>query len=103
MLKRLKLIILLLLTATVLPAWSQSDSVRVSLITYYPGHEIYELFGHTELRVVDGFSDNFYNYGMFDFNTPNFAYPFRFGQDRLHVCRCSCKRGILSGTGPQDG
>lgn len=80
MLKRLKLIILLLLTATVLPAWSQSDSVRVSLITYYPGHEIYELFGHTELRVVDGFSDNFYNYGMFDFNTPNFAYRFVSGK-----------------------
>ena len=56
------------------------DSVRVSLITCYPGQEIYELYGHTELRVVTAESDIVYNYGTFDFRTPNFMYRFVKGE-----------------------
>lgn len=60
---------------------SDADSVTVSLITYYPGSEIYELFGHTELRVAtDGGSDLVFNYGTFDFNAPNFALRFATGK-----------------------
>lgn len=58
-----------------------ADSVTVSLITYYPGSEIYELFGHTELRVAtEGGSDLLFNYGTFDFSAPNFALRFATGK-----------------------
>ena len=59
---------------------SQSDSVRVSLVTIYPGSEIYELYGHTELRVQDEHGDYFFNYGLFDFNAPGFVYRFVKGE-----------------------
>lgn len=60
---------------------SDADSVTVSLVTYYPGSEIYELFGHTELRVAtEGGSDLLFNYGTFDFNAPNFALRFATGK-----------------------
>ncbi len=66
------------------PAQAQAtepDSVTVSLVTYYPGSEIYELFGHTEVRVTDSNGlDAFFNYGVFDFNTPNFALRFASGE-----------------------
>lgn len=57
-----------------------SDSIRVSLVTVYPGSEIYEAYGHTELRVVDERGDYFYNYGLFDFNAPGFTYRFVKGE-----------------------
>ena len=59
---------------------SQSNSVRVSLVTIYPGSEIYELYGHTELRVQDEYGDYFFNYGLFDFNAPGFVYRFVKGE-----------------------
>ena len=59
---------------------SQPDSVRVSLVTIYPGSEIYELYGHTELRVQDEHGDYFFNYGLFDFNAPGFVYRFVKGE-----------------------
>ncbi len=57
-----------------------SDSIRVSLVTVFPGSEIYEAYGHTELRVVDERGDYFYNYGLFDFNSPGFTYRFVKGE-----------------------
>lgn len=56
------------------------DTVQVSLITVYPGSNLYEIYGHTELRVTDGINDTYYNYGLFDFNAPNFVYRFVSGQ-----------------------
>lgn len=55
---------------------NDGGDIRISLITCYPGSEIYELYGHTELRVTTPDSDIVYNYGVFDFNTPNFTYRF---------------------------
>lgn len=57
-----------------------TDSIRVSLVTVFPGSEIYEAYGHTELRVVDEHGDFFYNYGLFDFNAPGFTYRFVKGE-----------------------
>ena len=53
------------------------DSITVSLITYYPGSQVYELYGHTGIRVVlpDG-NGVLFNYGIFDFDAPNFVYRF---------------------------
>ena len=57
------------------------DSITVSLITYYPGSQVYELYGHTGIRVVlpDG-NGVLCNYGIFDFDAPNFVYRFVKGE-----------------------
>ncbi len=59
----------------------KSDSITVSLVTYYPGSLEYELYGHAGVKV--SFADGqgvFYNYGIFDFNSPNFVYRFIKGE-----------------------
>lgn len=54
--------------------------VTVSLITCYPGPEIYELYGHTALRVRGEGIDSVWNFGVFDFRQPNFIYRFVKGE-----------------------
>ncbi len=60
-----------------------SNQAQVSIITCGPGEEIYSLFGHTALRITDPVNeiDSVYNYGTFDFETPNF--PLRFARGNL--------------------
>lgn len=54
---------------------------RVSLITCGPGKEVYELEGHTALRLeFDDGLDLSVNWGTFDFNSPNFIYRFVKGE-----------------------
>ncbi|CAM4157238.1 DUF4105 domain-containing protein [Flavobacterium sinopsychrotolerans] len=55
-----------------------SKNTHVSVITCGTGNESYSLFGHTAIRVQDTASaiDVVYNYGAFDFNTPNFVMKF---------------------------
>ncbi len=52
------------------------------LITCGPGTETYSIYGHSALRVVisDKKSDTIYNWGVFDFNTKNFAWKFAKGR-----------------------
>ena len=52
----------------------------VSLITCYPGPEIYELCGHAAVRVRGNGIDSVWNFGIFDFNQPNFIYRFVKGE-----------------------
>lgn len=52
----------------------------VSLITCAPGEEIYELCGHSAIRVRGEGIDSVWNYGIFDFNQPNFVYRFVKGE-----------------------
>ena len=53
----------------------------ISLITCGPGQEIYELEGHSGLRIlIPEETDMVANWGVFDFNTPNFAYRFTKGE-----------------------
>lgn len=47
--------------------------LRVSVITCAPGKEVYELYGHTALRIKGADFDSVWNYGVFDFNEPNFV------------------------------
>jgi len=58
-----------------------SKNTRASIITCDTGNESYSLFGHTAIRIID--SDNnldvVYNYGAFDFATPNFVAKFAKG------------------------
>lgn len=55
--------------------------MKVSLLTCSEGRNIYELEGHSALRLqtADG-SDCIINWGVFDFNAPNFIYRFVKGE-----------------------
>ena len=61
---------------------AQSDSLQVSLLTCGPGQEVYNLFGHSAIRVKNEATgvDYVFNYGIFSFNTPNFVLRFCLGQ-----------------------
>ncbi len=60
-----------------------ADSTDVYLVTCAPGNATYSIYGHTALRIsIRGTDiDRVYNWGIFDFSTPNFA--FRFAKGRL--------------------
>ena len=59
-----------------------SDSLRVSLLTCEPGRAIYELYGHTAIRVENlrTGADWVFNYGVFDFDKPHFVWRFALGR-----------------------
>ena len=59
-----------------------ADTWQVSLITCGPGVEVYNQFGHSAIRMKNDSRDIdlIYNYGIFSFNTPNFALRFTLGQ-----------------------
>lgn len=61
---------------------AQRDSIRISLLSCEPGAAIYELYGHTAIRVQDFIrgEDLVFNYGLFDFNTPHFIWRFCLGK-----------------------
>ncbi len=77
---RIKSLIIILFLAFV--GYSQnvklSASSEISIITSGPGDSLYEKFGHTAIRVKDPILDIdlLYNYGIFDFNDPNFYMNF---------------------------
>jgi hypothetical protein len=55
-----------------------SSRLRVSLLTCSPGEELYSIFGHSAIRIIDSNSvtDYVFNYGTFDFDDPNFYIKF---------------------------
>lgn len=55
-----------------------SNKANITLLTCGSGDELYSVFGHTAIRVYDPESniDTVYNFGTFDFNTPNFYLKF---------------------------
>jgi len=67
-----------------------SENTEVSIITCGTGSEIYSLFGHTAIRIrdVENQIDEVYNYGTFDFSTPNFYLKFVKGD--LQYLETSC-------------
>jgi len=58
-----------------------SKHSNISLLTCSSGDELYSVFGHSALRVSDDSLgiDIVFNYGTFDFNTPNFYLKFMNG------------------------
>lgn len=82
-------ILLALLALLVVPAWALnlSPSATVSLITCAPGKDFYEVFGHTAIRVHDPERivapnrdmDVVFNYGVFNFDRPDFYSNFAKG------------------------
>ncbi len=59
-----------------------SKDVKVSLLTFDIGKEIYSVWGHTAIRIKDDVQkiDKVYNYGTFDFKTPYFLLKFLRGK-----------------------
>ena len=63
-------------------ALNLSEKAEISILTCSPGNEMYSVYGHSAIRILDktyGY-DVVFNYGIFDFNTPNFLYRFASGQ-----------------------
>jgi len=59
-----------------------TESAEVSILTIGPGPNLYDKFGHCAFRIKDEANqiDTAYNYGVFDFNTPNFYTKFAQGK-----------------------
>ena len=66
-----------------------SPNATVSILTCDSGNELYSLFGHTALRISDPVNqvDAVYNYGYFDFSTPNFYMKFVKGDLKYFVAK----------------
>lgn len=90
MIKKLSVIAIILVLVCVfttnLQAQNQfkrlSEDAEISLITIGPGPDLYDSFGHTAIRVHDDAIDIdwVFNYGYFDFDTPNFYTKFARGK-----------------------
>jgi hypothetical protein len=81
--KKLLLISAFLLMLCLEQVYSQSASdTTIYLITCGPGTQTYSIYGHSAIRIVipEKKSDMVYNWGVFDFNTPNFAWKFAKGR-----------------------
>src|SRR5690554_1391125 len=70
----------------VLSSFSQtrrlSSDAEISVLTIGPGSSLNDAFGHSGFRIKDtrlGI-DEVYNYGIYDFNTPNFYLKFAQGK-----------------------
>jgi len=82
----------LLFSGYPLSATAQPDTtlhIRFSLLTCGPGKEIYSVFGHTAIRIVDSStgSDWVYNYGTFDGYEENFELKFMRGKLLYYLSR----------------
>ena len=64
-----------------------SKDAKISVLTCGLGNETYSYFGHTAIRVADSGNniDVVYNYGAFDFRTPNFVAKFAKGDLQYFV------------------
>ncbi|WP_442786993.1 lipoprotein N-acyltransferase Lnb domain-containing protein [Flavobacterium suncheonense] len=68
-----------------------SDRAEISLLTCGSGDQLYSIYGHTALRINDPGRgiDIVYNYGTFDFSTPNFYGKFVKGDLQYFVSTSS--------------
>ena len=83
----LKRVLLILLSVFILEIDAQEnikeiDQYEISLITAGPGNDFFSAFGHSGIRVVDRVNnyDIIFNYGIYDFDAPNFYLNFLKGR-----------------------
>ncbi len=57
---------------------STQNKLQLSVLTCAAGEDIYTVWGHTAVRVIDSIhhTDIVFNFGTFDFNEPNFLAKF---------------------------
>ncbi|HBZ25417.1 MAG TPA: hypothetical protein DEO54_04150, partial [Rikenellaceae bacterium] len=72
----------LLIFVVFIPGRALGERPEISLITCSSGNELYSIFGHSALRAwyPQSGKDLVFNFGLFDFNTPNFYSKFVKGQ-----------------------
>ncbi len=79
-----RFIFILIITICIYPFIGKSQQLspnaEISLLTCSPGNELYTLFGHSAIRIKDKHIDCVFNYGAFDFKTPNFYMKFAQGK-----------------------
>ncbi|MGO3183460.1 MAG: lipoprotein N-acyltransferase Lnb domain-containing protein [Aequorivita sp.] len=83
MIKNYILFLLLLLSVSAKAQFgSLSPAGEISILTIGPGAELYDKFGHSAFRIKDSLSgvDVVFNYGVYDFDTPNFYTKFAQGK-----------------------
>jgi hypothetical protein len=97
--KRLVFINLFFLLISFTRVFSQpSNDTAAYLLTCGPGTETYSIYGHSALRIIipEKHTDTVYNWGVFDFNTPNFVWKFAKGRlDYMVIAESS--KGFLQG------
>lgn len=73
---------ILILLSSFSSSAQDSSHIRISLLTCTPGDELYSIFGHSAIRVIDSSSveDNVFNYGTFNFDDKNFYLKFARGK-----------------------
>lgn len=73
-----KIFLLVFVLSNLFAAAQDSSRLRISLLTCTPGDELYSLFGHSALRVIDSnaVTDHVYNYGTFNFDDKGFYMKF---------------------------
>lgn len=61
---------------------SLSPAAEISILTIGPGSELYDKFGHSGFRIKDSLAgvDVVFNYGIYDFEAPNFYLNFARGK-----------------------
>lgn len=95
-------LLFLLLFASIHPLFAQgvrlSDQAKVSVITCGSGDQLYSIFGHTGLRITDPVQtlDVVFNYGTFDFATPNFYGKFVKGDLDYYVSTSSFQQFLYA-------
>jgi hypothetical protein len=65
----------------------ENTRLRISLLTCTAGEELYSIFGHSALRIIDSnsVSDIVYNYGTFNFNDEGFYLKFIRGKLKYYI------------------
>ena len=62
--------------------FSVTEHTEISILTIGPGDNLYDKFGHSAFRISDQTTetDLIFNYGVYDFDTPNFYTKFAQGK-----------------------
>ena len=96
---KLKSAVILVATLAYVVSFSQeiilSDQAEISVITCGPGQEqVFTAFGHSAFRVFDPVNgiDAAFNYGVFDFDQPNFYLNFARGHNYYRLAVQDYKR-----------
>lgn len=76
--KKLFLLLLGLFSQIIVAQSDPLENIEVSILTVGTADESHSLYGHTAIRIKNTITqtDLVYNYGMFDFSTPNFVLRF---------------------------
>ena len=56
------------------------NNIQVSLITFGPGNNLNDAFGHSGIRIKTNYSDIIYDFGRYNFEAPNFYLNFARGK-----------------------